>query len=91
MKALAGRTRNVGASQVGGAASMRIGRSMVGQVFEDAEVLLVTLQRRKSLGQLIQGARLGGIKSLFGKTIPDAAKDHPGGRLGQGRSRGQRV
>ena len=85
MKTLAGRARDVGASQVGGTASMRIGRSGVGQVLDDAEVLLVTLQWGKSLGQLIQGARFGWIKSLLGETVTHSAKDHPGGRLGQGR------
>jgi hypothetical protein len=91
VKALAGRARDIGASQVGGTASMRIGRSGIGQVLDDAEVLLVTLQWRKSLGQLIQCARFGGIKSLLGETVTDPAKDHPRGRLGQSRGRGQRV
>jgi hypothetical protein len=68
---------------------MRIGRSGIGQVLDDAEVLLVTLQWGKSLGQLIQCARFGGIKSLFGETVTDPAKDHPRGRLGQSRCRGQ--
>ena len=91
MKALAGRARDIGASQVGGTASMRIGRSGIGQVLDDAEVLLVTLQWGKSLGQLIQDTRLRGIKSFFGETVPDSAKDHPGGRLGQSLGPGQKV
>ena len=91
MKALAGRARDIGASQVGSASSMRVCRSGVCQVFDDAEILLVTLQWGESLGQLIQGARFGGIKSLFGETVTDSAKDHPRGRLGQGRGRGQRI
>ena len=70
---------------------MRISRSGIGQVLDDAEVLLVTLQWGKSLGQLIQGARFGGIKSLLGETVTDSAKDHPRGRLGQSRGRGQRI
>ena len=91
MKTLARRARDVGASQVGGTPSMRIGRSEVGQVLDDAKVLLVTLQWGESLGQLIQCARFGGIKSLLGEAIAHPAKDHPGGRLGQSRGRGKRV
>jgi hypothetical protein len=85
VKVLAGRARDIGASQVGGTASMRIGRSGIGQVLDDAEVLLVTLQWRKSLGQLIQCARFGWIKCLLGETVAHPAKDHPLGRLGQGK------
>ena len=90
MKTLAGRARDVGASQVGGTASMRVGRSGIGQVLDDAEVLLVTLQWGKSLGQLIQGTRFRRIKCLLGETVTHSAKDHPCGRLGQSRGRGQR-
>ena len=91
MKTLSGRARDIGASQVGGTASMRVGRSGVGQVLDDAEILLVTLQWGESLGQLIQGTRLGGIKCILGETVTHSTIDHPGGRFGQGRGRGQWV
>ena len=91
VKTLTGRARDIGTGQVGGASSMRIGGSGVGQVLDDAEIHFVTLQWGKSLGQLIQGARLRGIKSLLSETVAHPAKDHPGGRLGQSRCCGQRI
>ena len=91
MKTFAGRARDVGASQVRSTTSMWGGRSNIGQVLDDAEILLVTLEWRESLGQLIQCACFGGIKSLLSEAVAHPAKDHPGGRLGQGRGRRQRI
>ena len=72
MKHLSWCAFGVGTGQIGCAAAMRIACTKVGQVSDEAEVVLMFFQvlepRREA--NFAEPATFGGIKGLFGKAIP---------------------